>query len=74
MDKRGGAARVEATEAGPFYLRNGRCPGDADPADRGEPSVPAESLTPYGERPVAHVMPCWADREMRAITRMDVQS
>ncbi|WP_235192893.1 hypothetical protein [Streptomyces viridochromogenes] len=53
VDKGGGAARAEVTEAGRFYLRHGRHPDDAVPADRGAPSVPAESSASYDERPVA---------------------
>ncbi|AVV44880.1 hypothetical protein C6376_29265 [Streptomyces sp. P3] len=53
MDKGGGAARVEITEAGRFYLRHGRYPDDAVPADHGGSSVPVESSASYGERPVA---------------------
>ncbi|MFF9773555.1 hypothetical protein ACF1HJ_07745 [Streptomyces sp. NPDC013978] len=53
MDKGGGAARVEVTDAGRFFLRHGCHPDDAVPADHGGPSVPAESSASYGERPVA---------------------
>ncbi|MFK0020520.1 hypothetical protein [Streptomyces sp. NPDC090798] len=53
LDKGGGAARAEVTEAGRFYLRHGGHPDDAEPADRSEPSAPADSPTPYRERPVA---------------------
>lgn len=53
VDKGGGAARVEVTDAGRFYLRHGRHPDDAVPADHGGPSVPVESSASYGERPVA---------------------
>ncbi|MFJ9559456.1 hypothetical protein ACIRQQ_05365 [Streptomyces fuscichromogenes] len=53
VDKGDGAARAEVTEAGRFYLRRGSHPDDAELADRGAPSVPAESSTSYGDRPVA---------------------
>ncbi|MFE9449767.1 hypothetical protein [Streptomyces sp. NPDC006739] len=53
VDKGHGAARAEVTEAGRFYLRHGSHPDDAEPADCGESSVPAEHPTSYGERPVA---------------------
>ncbi|MBT2396179.1 hypothetical protein J7E89_09385 [Streptomyces sp. ISL-100] len=53
MDKGGGAARVEVTEAGRFYLRHGHHPDDPALADGGEPSVPSGSPAPYSERPVA---------------------
>ncbi|MEU9323554.1 hypothetical protein AB0D91_07010 [Streptomyces canus] len=44
---------MEVTDAGRFYLRHGRHPDDAVPADHGGPSVPVESSASYGERPVA---------------------
>ncbi|MDX2908121.1 hypothetical protein [Streptomyces griseiscabiei] len=53
VDKGGGAARAEITEAGRFYVRHGRHPDDAESADRGEPSAPVEPSASYGERPVA---------------------
>ncbi|MFD4510828.1 hypothetical protein [Streptomyces sp. NPDC058457] len=53
VDKGGGAARAEVTEAGRFYLRHGGYPDHTEPADLGEPSMPAESPPPYSERPVA---------------------
>ncbi|MDX2960164.1 hypothetical protein [Streptomyces acidiscabies] len=53
VDKGGGAARAEITEAGRFYLRHGRYPDDAVPAEHGGSSVPVESSASYGERPVA---------------------
>ncbi|MEV6175031.1 hypothetical protein AB0L99_43405 [Streptomyces sp. NPDC051954] len=53
VDKGDGAARVEVTDVGRFYLRDGRLPDDAVPADHGGPSVPVESSASYGERPVA---------------------
>ncbi|MFE7974262.1 hypothetical protein [Streptomyces shenzhenensis] len=52
VDKGGGAARAEADR---FYLCHGRYPDDAEPADRGEPPVPAQPPSPYSERPVARV-------------------
>jgi hypothetical protein len=53
VDKGGGAARAEVTKSGRFYLRHGRYPDAPELADRSEPSVPAESSTPYSDRPVA---------------------
>ncbi|MFD5157237.1 hypothetical protein ACFWMJ_04065 [Streptomyces hawaiiensis] len=55
VDKGGGAARAEITEAGRFCVRHGRHPDDAESADRGEPSEPVESSASYGERPIARV-------------------
>ncbi|MGW0941049.1 hypothetical protein ACWD4O_00655 [Streptomyces sp. NPDC002623] len=67
MDKGGGAALVEVTEAGRFYLRHGRYPDEAEPADRGEPSVLAESPAPYSERPVARA---WRAKARELVERL----
>lgn len=47
---------MEVTEASRFYLRHGRHPDVAEPADRGEPSACVEPSASYGERPVARTV------------------
>ncbi|WP_405889859.1 hypothetical protein OG427_07375 [Streptomyces sp. NBC_00133] len=53
MDKGSDSVRVEATEAGRFYLQHGHHPDGVAFAHGGESLVPSESSTPYSPRTVA---------------------